>query len=175
MWVSGWGMSDNHGMNHQVIEDAVAFCCDICQMDQTVQQEQTIRCSFCGQEYRGGIDSTPAIVLSQAQLGALRNQSGRDASGKSTIVTNYWTKNKEQERAGEGFLFWNKDMPSRQQTRKMIVDWAEAGEIKTVLEIAFGGLHEYRALRGKLRELGVTYSGVDWTDHFVHHAQQEFP
>jgi SAM-dependent methyltransferase len=153
---------------------ATTFCCEICRTDQSVPETDAFRCNFCGQEYSAG-DPTPSIVLSPTQLAALRNLSGRDATGKSTLVTNWWTKNRDTEKAGDGFLFWNKDMPSRQFTRQLIADWAAAGEIKTVLEIAFGGLHEYRALRSKLRELQVTYSGVDWTDHFVQHAQQEFP
>jgi SAM-dependent methyltransferase len=116
-----------------------------------------------------------AIKLSNRQLAALRNLSGRDGSGKSTIVTNWWTENQESEKPGEEFLDYNKDKPARHFCRKMITDWGTAGQIKSVLEIAFGGLHEYRAMRAKLRELDVTYSGIDWTEHFVAHAQKEFP
>ena len=129
---------------------------------------------MCGQEYRslsGGMGKS--IKLSDRQLAALRTLSGRDASGRSTVVTNWWTEN--QEPVGEGFLDYNKDKPARHYCRGLITKWAEAGEIKSVLEIAFGGLHEYRAMRAKLHELNVPYSGIDWTEQFVAHAQKEFP
>jgi len=129
---------------------------------------------MCGQEYRSsaaGGDSS--LVLSERQLAALRTQAGRDATGRSTLVTNWWTENNQP--VGEAFLDWNKDMPARQMARKLILDWAVGGEIRSVLEIAFGGLHEYRAMRQRLKELNVSYSGIDWTEKFVAHAQGEFP
>ena len=153
-----------------------AVLCDLCQTRQTPPQDPAAlwRCNYCNQQYRGGGgEALPAIVLTEVQLTALRNHAGRDASGRSTIQPNWWTKNNQP--TGKDFLHWNKDMPARQHTRKLILDWAGAGQISTILEIAFGGLHEYRALREPLKQLGVTYSGVDWTAHFVAHAQAEFP
>jgi SAM-dependent methyltransferase len=164
------------------IDSAVGVCavqnCDICQTPQNVPGEANAiwKCRLCGQEYRsvnGGMGKS--IKLSDRQLAALRNLSGRDGSGRSTIVTNWWTENQQQEKAGEDFLDYNKDKPARHFCRKVITDLAAAGEIKSVLEVAFGGLHEYRAMQAKLRELDVTYSGIDWTEHFVAHAQKEFP
>jgi SAM-dependent methyltransferase len=128
---------------------------------------------MCGQEYRQQADGRSTIVLSDRQLTALRTQAGRDASGQSTLMKNWWMENEQP--VGEDFLDWNKNMPSRQTARKLILDRAAAGEVKSVLEIAFGGLHEYRAMREQLKQLGVSYSGVDWTEKFVLHAQREFP
>jgi len=128
---------------------------------------------MCGQEYRGGSNLSPSIVLSEKQLAALRSQAGRDPSGRSNLTTNWWTENNQP--TGENFLTQNKDTPSRRFTRQLITDWAENGKIATVLEIAFGGLHEFRALRPALTAAKVAYRGVDWTAHFVAHAQREFP
>jgi SAM-dependent methyltransferase/ribosomal protein L37AE/L43A len=155
---------------------AAVLTCDICQTTQTapVVENAYWRCRMCGQEYRSMPDAPrKSIQLSERQLAALRTLAGRDASGRSTITTNWWTKNDQP--AGETFLDYNKNMPSRHYARQLITGWGAAGEIKSVLEIAFGGLHEYRALREPLKQLGVSYSGIDWTDHFVAHAQQEFP
>jgi SAM-dependent methyltransferase len=157
------------------IVSGAILTCDICRTTQTAPAatDANWRCKLCGQEYRSTGGANKSIVLSERQLAALRTLGGRDASGRATIVTNWWTKNEQP--AGETFLDYNKDMPARFFTRKLITDWAAAGEIKSVLEIAFGGLHEYRALRNPLRDLKVSYSGIDWTEHFVARAQQEFP
>lgn len=128
---------------------------------------------MCGQEYRGASEGSTAIVLNERQLAALRTQAGRDASGQGSLTTNWWTQNDQP--TGEDFLVYNKDTPSRRFARKMIVDWAVGGQVNEVLEIAFGGLHEFRALREPLTAAGVIYRGVDWTQHFVAHAQKEFP
>jgi SAM-dependent methyltransferase len=149
------------------------FTCTICQSEQIPPSgpDGLWSCGLCGQVYFGHAE--PGIVMSDAQIAALRQQAGRDPSGKSTIVPNWWTQNDQP--VGKDFLAWNDAAPARQYTRKLITDWAAAGEVKSVLEIAFGGLHEFRALREPLGALGVRYSGVDWTAHFVAHAQKEFP
>ena len=101
---------------------------------------------MCGQDYRYDAPSRQAsIVLSDRQIQALRTLSGRNASGRSALVRNFWSENNLP--AGEAFLDWNKDMPSRHLAHKLIIDWATGGQIQSVLEIAFGGLHEYRAMR----------------------------
>jgi SAM-dependent methyltransferase len=153
-----------------------AVICDICQARQTPPEDPAAlwRCKDCGQQYRGGGgDLLPSIQLTDTQLTALRNRAGRDASGKSNLMTNWWTNNNQP--TGKDFLTWNKDMPARLHMRKLILDWAGAGDVSTILEIAFGGLHEYRAMKDALAALNVTYSGLDWTPHFVAHAQKEFP
>lgn len=143
--------------------------CEICQTTQAAPADgEAWACRQCGQAYQGR-----AITLSERQLAGLRTQAGRDASGKGTLVTNWWIEHKMP--AGEEFLDFNKVSPARDFCRKMILDSANAGEIKTILEVAFGGLHEYRAMRAALAAAGVTYSGVDWTTQFVAHAQKEFP
>jgi SAM-dependent methyltransferase len=150
--------------------------CDICQAKQVPPADEHAlwRCKDCGQQYRGGAgDLLPAIQLDERQVAALRNHLGRDASGRRTIQTNWWTENDQP--TGKDFLTWNKDMPARLHIRKMILEWAAAGKVRSILEVAFGGLHEYRALREPLKQFDVTYSGVDWTPHFVAHAQREFP
>jgi SAM-dependent methyltransferase len=151
------------------ILDRVAVVCQLCLSEQSISDADAWECRNCGQKYRG----EESILLNERQLAALRTLSGRDATGKSTLVANWWTQNDQP--AGETFLDFNKDEPSRQFTRKLIVDAAAARSIKTVLEIAFGGLHEYRAMRSALMQHGITYSGVDWTAHFVEHARREFP
>jgi SAM-dependent methyltransferase len=149
------------------------FTCTICQ---SVQQPPTgpddlWQCGQCAQPYYGHAE--PGIVLSDAQIATLRQFAGRDPSGNATIMKNWWTDRNQP--VGKDFLTWNDAHASRQFTRKLILDWATAGDISGVLEIAFGGLHEYRAIGQPLRERGVTYRGVDWTADFVAHAQKEFP
>jgi SAM-dependent methyltransferase len=158
------------------VDSGAAIICEICHTKQHAPPDNPTqwRCGMCGQEYRsinGGNDAS--ILLSERQLAALRTLAGRDTSGRSTLVKNWWSENDQP--AGETFLDWNKDMPSRHLARKLITDWAAAGQIQSVLEIAFGGLHEYRAMRERLKELNVSYAGIDWTEHFVAHAQNEFP
>jgi len=150
--------------------------CDVCQTTQSapVAEEAAWKCRMCGQEYRttaGG--KGKSIVLSNRQLTALRTQMGRDASGRATLTKNWWTENDQP--VGEAFLDFNKDAPARHYTRKLILNWAAAKQIGSILEIAFGGLHEYRAMRSQLKDLNVSYYGVDWTEQFVAHAQKEFP
>lgn len=149
------------------------FTCTICQATQAppAGPDGLWTCGQCAQLYYGHAE--PGIVLSDAQIASLRQHAGRDESGKSTIVPNWWTNNNQP--VGQDFLTWNNLAASRQHTRKLITDWATAGEIKSVLEVAFGGLHEFRALQAPLTAAGVTYAGVDWTAHFVAHAQKEFP
>jgi SAM-dependent methyltransferase len=149
------------------------FVCTICQ---SVQQppagpDGLWACTQCAQPYFG--HEQPGIVLSDEQLAVLRQHAGRDASGASTIVPNWWTKNNQP--TGKSFLSWNDAHQSRQFTRKLILDWANASQVKEILEVAFGGLHEYRALREPLRNAKCAYRGVDWTAHFVAHAKSEFP
>src|SRR5580704_2325525 len=158
------------------IESGAVVTCDICRTNQSVAaiDGAAWKCQMCGQDYRYDAPSRQAsIVLSERQIEALRTLSGRDASGRTALVRNFWSENNLP--VGEAFLDWNKDMPSRHLARKLIIDWATAGQIQSVLEIAFGGLHEYRAMRNQLAELNVSYSGIDWTEHFVAHAQGEFP
>ena len=159
----------------EIVSGGTDTVCGICQSRQRVARgiSSTWRCKMCGQEYRSTSDGMACVVLGEKQVAALRTLAGRDSSGKSNLSNNWWTEN--QQPAGETFLDWNKDMPSRHLTRKLILDWAAADEIKSVLEIAFGGLHEYRAMRTRLKELNVAYNGIDWTEHFVAHAQNEFP
>jgi SAM-dependent methyltransferase len=155
-------------------DSASAFICEICHAAQSIPSGNIWRCKMCSQEYRSTASGkNPSIVLNERQLAALRTLAGRDASGRASLVTNWWTENNQP--VGESFLDWNKDMPSRHLSRKLILDWAAAGQIQSVLEIAFGGLHEYRAMRTQLKELKVAYNGIDWTEHFVAHAQKEFP
>ncbi len=158
------------------IDSSTAVICEICHTKQNGPPDSSAqwRCRMCGQEYRSGIGGKDvSIVLSESQLAALRTMAGRDASGRSTLARNWWAENDQP--TGEAFLDWNKDMPSRHLARKLIADWAARGEIQSVLEIAFGGLHEYRAMRSQLKEMNISYSGVDFTEHFVRHAQSEFP
>jgi SAM-dependent methyltransferase len=158
------------------IESGAVLTCDICRATQNAATVEgpAWKCRTCGQDYRYDAPSNQAsIVLSERQIQALRTLSGRNASGRSALVRNFWSENNLP--VGEAFLDWNKDMPSRHLTRKLILDWAAGGEIQNVLEIAFGGLHEYRAMRKQLTELNVSYSGIDWAEHFVTHAQKEFP
>lgn len=157
------------------IESEAVPTCDICQsvQDEMPANSTRWRCKGCGQEYRSVGARRISIVLNTRQLAALRTLAGRDASGRSSVVKSWWADNGQH--VGEKFLDWNKDMPSRHLARKLITDWAAAGEIQSVLEIAFGGVHEYRAMRDRLRELNVSYFGIDWTDQFVAQAQTEFP
>jgi SAM-dependent methyltransferase len=158
------------------IESGAVLTCDICRTPQSAAAVEGAawKCQMCGQDYRYDAPSRQAsIVLSERQIQALRTLSGRNASGRSALVRNFWSENNLP--VGEAFLDWNKDMPSRHLTRKLILDWAAGGQIQSVLEIAFGGLHEYRAMRKQLAELNVSYSGIDWAEHFVAHAQKEFP
>ena len=163
-------MTEPFSFTPVVEADSTTATCQICKTRQTApDHDQTNwRCRMCGQQYRGG-----SIVLSDQQLAALRTQAGRAATGTSTLTTNWWTQNDQP--VGEDFLVYNKDTPSRRHARSIILNWANGGQIKDVLEIAFGGLHEFRALREPLSSAGVAYRGVDWTDHFVAHAQREFP
>jgi SAM-dependent methyltransferase len=156
------------------IASGSAVTCEICQTPRFAPADGSgqWRCKMCGQEYRS-VGGEASIVLSDRQVAALRTLAGRNSSGKSTLATNWWAENEQP--AGEKFLDWNKDAPSRHMARKLIIDWAAAGQISSILEIAFGGLHEYRAMRAKLKELNVSYAGIDWTEHFVAHAQNEFP
>ncbi|HSI36004.1 MAG: class I SAM-dependent methyltransferase [Phycisphaerae bacterium] len=149
------------------------FTCSICQATQTppAGPDCLWACGLCNQQYFGGAE--PGIVMSDRQIEALRQLAGRDASGQKTLVTNWWTQNEPD--VGESFLAFNKNSPARDFTRGLIRQWAAAGEIKSIKEIAFGGLHEFRALREELNAAGVDYSGIDWTAHFVAHAQKEFP
>jgi SAM-dependent methyltransferase len=154
----------------------VILTCDICQTTQSapVADGAAWQCRLCGQEYRStAAGRGKSIVLNNRQIEALRTQMGRDASGRSTFAKTWW--NEQENLVGETFLVWNQDTPSRQYTRKLITHWAEAGQAKTILEIAFGGLHEYRAMRKQLKDLNVGYSGIDCTEQFVAHAQREFP
>ncbi len=157
------------------IESGAILTCDICQTTQRAPtNDASWECKLCGQEYRsfaGGRGKS--ILLTTRQLEALRTLTGRDSSGKSTLVNNWWNETKHVD--GEAFLEWNQNTPSRDFTRKLILDWAAAGQIDSVLEIAFGGLHEYRAMQKRLKELNVSYSGIDCTKQFVVHAQREFP
>jgi SAM-dependent methyltransferase len=173
-------MTDNVQMIDQIAQTTpgtgAILTCDICQTTQSapVSDDTPWKCRMCGQEYRstaGG--KRKSIVLSDRQIAALRTQIGRDASGRSTLTKNWWTENDQP--VGEAFLDFNKDAPARHYTRKLILNWATAGQINSVLEIAFGGLHEYRAMRTQLKEMNVYYGGVDWTEKFVAHAQNEFP
>src|SRR5579863_2206347 len=116
------------------IQLGAVLTCDICQTTQNapIVDEATWKCRMCGQEYRttaGGRGKS--IVLSDRQLIGLRTLMGREASGRATLVKNWWTENEYA--GGEGFLDFNKDAPSRQFTRKLIFDWAAAGEISSVI------------------------------------------
>jgi SAM-dependent methyltransferase len=159
-----------------VIETGAVLTCDICQTTQSapVQDDAPWKCRMCGQEYHStNRGRGKSLVLSNRQLTALRTQMGRDGSGRSTLTKNFWTENEMP--VGEGFLDFNKDAPARHYTRKLIMNWAAAGQVGSILEIAFGGLHEYRAMRSQLKDLNISYFGVDWTEKFVVHAQSEFP
>jgi SAM-dependent methyltransferase len=158
----------------KVGESSAAVLCDICQTPQSVRAAANWKCRLCGQEYRSpAAGRANSMVLSDRQLSALRALMGRDATGRGTFVKNWWNENDQP--VGEEFLHFNKDAPARHYTRKLITDWAASGQVSSVLEIAFGGLHEFRAMRARLKELNVTYSGIDWTEKFVNHAQREFP
>ncbi len=149
------------------------FTCPVCQSTQTPPggADGLWNCRLCNQQYFGHAE--PAIVLSDAQLAGLRNMAGRDASGQKTLVTNWWTENERD--VGETFLAFNKISAARDFTRDLIRQWSSAGQVKSILEIAFGGLHEYRFLREHLAATQTAYAGVDWTAHFIAHAQKEFP
>lgn len=145
---------------------ATAVVCPVCQRDNTPEHEETWRCAGCGQTFRG-----ESILLSDRQAALLRQVAGRDPTGRSTLVRNWWTDNDMP--TGEQFLTWNKTSAAREHCRNLIKLWAQQGWISSILEIAFGGLHEFRALRGQIGD--VRYGGVDWTPRFVEAAQREFP
>src|ERR1700674_5688068 len=91
---------------------SVVLTCDICHTTQTapVAENAQWRCRMCGQEYRATTNSPgKSILLSELQLAALRTLTGRNASGRSTLTTNWWTEN--QQPVGEKFLDYNKDKP----------------------------------------------------------------
>jgi SAM-dependent methyltransferase len=158
------------------LDSTPAFTCELCNTSQQfpTDADTLFRCGHCGQQYHTGDGSDAAtILLTERQLQALRTLAGRDASGQSTLVTNWWTANNQP--VGEDFLTWNKTSPAREHCRQLIRFWALGGAIRSVLEVAFGGLHEFRCLREDLTAAGVTWSGVDWTAHFVAHARREFP
>ena len=115
-----------------------------------------------------------SIVLSERQLAALADtgrEAMRPAGPRSSRIGGPKTISRQAKR------FWIGTRTCRPGIwcASLSLDWAAAGQIQSVLEIAFGGLHEYRAMRNQLKELKVSYSGIDWTEHFVTHAQSEFP
>src|SRR5436190_20019837 len=67
------------------------FTCTICQSTQQPPSgpDDLWQCAQCAQPYFGHAE--PGIVLSDAQIATLRQFAGRDDTGNSTIVPNWWT------------------------------------------------------------------------------------
>src|SRR4051794_393852 len=93
--------------------------CEICHTRQTAPDRDSSnwRCRLCGQEYRSAGGGAASIQLTERQLAALRTQAGRDPSGRTSLVPNWWTDNNES--TGAEFLTQNVDTPSRRFTRKL--------------------------------------------------------
>lgn len=142
--------------------------CLICHAPHEGDASSPWQCENCGQRYK----REQQIDLNERQLAAIRTLGGMDPSGTTNVIENWWTNN-NAEFKGEEFLSWNKNSPARDQTRNFIETWCAGKQIKSILEIAFGGLHEFRYLKDKIGD--VTYSGMDWTPHFIAAARREFP
>lgn len=84
---------------------------------------------------------------------------------------NWWEVNRMV--AGPDFLTWNKTSAAREMCRGMILDQCRQRPA-TVLEIGFGGLHEFMAIRDHLPARTI-YRGADWTTQFVAKAREMFP